>query len=400
MSTRFPEFTSISPAVLRPRLPRIGNIKIGTLGEERTGKKGGKYRLPTKLDHFQVTTRAKDQNDRFIIDASIHKTIGPKPVELDVVLMFQEPQHNWQASFVAYNGKQLRCQGNGERAYDRVLGREIPCTCPLLKHHQGGYPSDIARPVGQVACKPYGVLSVLLPHAETYGGFYVFRTTSWETIASITGTLQMLYQQFGGLSFLPLRMKLIPSTDTYEEGGQTKTSKSFKVGLVLAGGIDTAFQLAAGAQEQRAKLLQLSAGSTYTPEEHVEQLQEIAREEESSVAEEFYPAQATDGVVDGEYEIEEDEVDPLETLIRRACQIAGADPVKTNNAIELWRDREGLVALAERVQQDLSDRGKGDSWAQAKAKLEAEANEEEPVHDEGDELAVETAGPESMELFS
>ena len=48
------------------RLAPIGKIKIGRKGEERTSGGGGKYRLPEKLDHFLITTRARGADDNFM----------------------------------------------------------------------------------------------------------------------------------------------------------------------------------------------------------------------------------------------------------------------------------------------------------------------------------------------
>ena len=48
--------------MLKPRLVELGAVRIGTLGEERTSRSGGTYRLPQKLDHFIVTTNVRDDH--------------------------------------------------------------------------------------------------------------------------------------------------------------------------------------------------------------------------------------------------------------------------------------------------------------------------------------------------
>ena len=40
--------------LIKPRLPELGKIKIGGLGQERQARSGGTYRQPVKDDHFTI----------------------------------------------------------------------------------------------------------------------------------------------------------------------------------------------------------------------------------------------------------------------------------------------------------------------------------------------------------
>lgn len=357
-----PNFVRISPTLLRPRLPELGKIKIGGKGETRRGKGGREWQLPVKYTHFVVTTRQRGQDGNFVRDEAIHRVIGPKPTELDIRLMWDLPEQNFRASLTAYDGKKRVCEGDGTRAYDRALGREIPCTCPLLKQHEGGYDGP-SRPVGKVVCKPYGVLSVILEAAEVYGGYYVFRTTSWETISAITAALHTFREQFGFLAGLPLRMVMYPTTDTYEEGGQTKTSQSYKVGLVVRGSFEAARQVAAAAHE---RLHQLRLPSPEAAEMHAQDLAAAEEREAEDIAREFYPETQTGVLLEAEIVDEGDDADDgTEDLIRLALEYADWDPVKINAQVAryagrldelLAKMREQMPRAVEKAELDIAER--------------------------------------------
>ncbi len=347
MSTA-PNFVQISSKLLAPRLPELGHIKIGGKGELRKSRGGKEFRLPVKYDHFVVTRRDRDgKTENLVRDDRIHQAIGEVPKELDVRLLFDRPQQNFQYFLAAYDGRSKRCSGNGEVAHDREHG-DIPCTCPWFTKHEGAYAGP-KRPVGKntPTCKPHGRLSVILEAAESFGGFYVFRTTSWETISSIAAQLDVFLAQFGFLSGLPLRMVVYPATDTYEEDGQTKTSTSYKVALVLRGSFDTARQIAASAYERREQLALPSPAQAVV---HQQQLLEEEERDAEEISAEFHPetyAEVVDAVV-----VEADSPEDLareryvEDLIRTTLEAADWTPERVNEQIAKYSDNlEALLAL-------------------------------------------------------
>lgn len=377
------DFVQISGNVLRPRLPCLGLIKIGGKGEKQR-KNGKEWYRPTKYNHFKVTLRDRGTDGNYIIDRAVHDVLATnEPKELDIRFLFNEVSQNWQSALNAYDGRKLRCLGNGEKAFDRVLGREIPCTCPLLKQHAGDYPKDIVRPSG-IVCKPYGVLSVLLEAARTYGGYHVFRTTSWETISAITAALELFKSQFGILSFVPFKLVIYPRTVTYEQGGEEKQGTSYSASVVLRESMDTAYQIAAAAREKNAEALQLTSG-TYTPEVHQEELTKIEQRDESDVADEFHP-----NIVDAEVILEE-EVDPVEQRIRRALEIGGTDKATINKKLAKYSDRLG--ELADNVAKHFAA-----EWEQARIELEAAAlSDVDVISDEEDASGVQAEKPEGRQ---
>lgn len=389
-----PNIVRISPKILQPRIPELGSIRIGMKGEERKTQRGATFRLPTKLTHFIVVRRTRDAADNFERDATVHDKVGFKPTELDVRLMFDEPAANFQYFLAAYDGMTKRCSGDGEQAWDTELGK-IPCTCPWLKQHTGTYqgperPAQLDKRPAPV-CKPHGRLSVILEAAATYGGFYVFRTTSWETISSIAGQLEAFNAQFGYLAGLPLKLVMYPTEDRYVENGREKKSKSFKVALVLRASFDAAYQLAAAAHERR-RSLQLPAGRDAAAQ-HIQQMREAEERDAAEIAAEFHPpasAVAADDADGGssdespDYEVvteeeEEQAADEaaereLEELCRFALELADWEAPAINKQVAKYT--ADLPKLAEMIQRELPT-----PWAQANkasAERQAAAPEQEP----------------------
>lgn len=387
-------FVQISTRILEPRLPELGHIKIGGKGDVRKSRGGREFRLPEKYDHFVVTQRARDKKtENLMRDERVHGVIGAEPRELDVRLLFDEPAANWQAFLAAYDGRQKRCSGNGEQAEDAVHGA-IPCTCPWFKGHAGEYTGP-PRQLGQGAptCKPHGRLSVILEAAETFGGFYVFRTTSWETIRSITASLQLYKEQFGYLAGLPLRMVIYPATDTYEEGGTTKTSTSYKVALVLRGSFDTAKQIAKSAFEVRE---QLALPSPAQADVHRKALLEDEERDAEEISQEFHPetAVAVEEYVEGEVLTEEEAAEEelqkdLEELCRYALELVGWDKDRINRQIAKYSD--DLRPLADVLREKMPR-----EWMKAQEDL---APEDAAVEEVEEELADDGEAAEQEELL-
>lgn len=406
-------FVQISPKILEPRLPELGHIKIGGKGQERKAQGSNKkFRLPVKFDHFVLTKRTRDpQTDNLVRDEAIHARIGAKPTELDVRLLFDRPEQNFQYFLAAYDGKRLRCKGNGETAMDREHG-SIPCACPWFKGHDAPYAGPTRPPYEEYledgkkkrrpapTCKPHGRLSVIVEAAESFGGFYVFRTTSWETIRSIAAQLDTYLQQFGFLAGLPLRMVLYPATDTYEEKGQTKTSTSYKVALVVRASFDTARQLAGEAYERRN---QLALPSPKQAEVHQRQLAEEEERDAAHIAAEFHPEtvigdDAPDFMVVDDEEESDAEEEYLEALCRMTLEAADWEPDRINRQIAKYSaDLAGLKEqLAEKMPKQLEQ---AEAFLSSDGSGEDGEREAEGVEESEAEAPVEAAAAAQSDLF-
>lgn len=279
-SLRMP-YSSIAVEALPPRLSVLGYVKVGGLEPKIRFTRAGKpwvapmrYTDPVR---FEVTTReqrikevkgqGQHANETFKVrtgyvrDEQIHGEIGAQPTELDVRFMFPRWQDNFVCHFGAHNGKKWICQGNGVEALDIQRG-QVPCTCPRLKQFEGTYAGPKPPETNLVPCKPHGVLSFILPAANSYGGFHAFKTTSYESIANLATQLALFERQFERLDGLPFKLLVYPATKGYGEGEGMTTQPI--VTVVIAASFDTARQIGAAAAAESRRFL-LSAGGAPDP---------------------------------------------------------------------------------------------------------------------------------------
>lgn len=216
-------FTSIKNMNLG--LAVMGYIKIGKKGEMKKSVNNTEFRLPKKLDHFEIVSREVDStSDNFKTDTEMMEKLGEKPTELDVMLQYDEIELNCPYFLAAYQGSKLYCHGNGESALRE--GREIACnpkTCSVYLKQEN-----------KIQCKPQGKLYVVLLQKDVVGGVYAFKTTSWESIRNIVSSMMRISKLSGGiLSGLELKLKLIPTRDQTPTG----TTTNYKAALLYPGSI-------------------------------------------------------------------------------------------------------------------------------------------------------------------
>ncbi len=201
-----------------PGLVERGKIKVGEKGAMTTSQRGTKYQPPKKLDHFRVTTLEKGPDDNFLTDEAIHKMLGgPTPTEIPIVLMFDEIDRNFSTRFVYFTGKTRWCSGDGEHAIrltdDKGNMASVQCPCERLNQDYKG----------DTRCRIAGVLSVVIRGAETVGGVWKFRTTSWNSCQSILSSLTLIKGITSGrLAGVPLMLTLSPKTGTTPKGESVK----------------------------------------------------------------------------------------------------------------------------------------------------------------------------------
>ena len=266
---------------LIPGLVERGKIKIGIKGDWRESSGGKKFQLPTKLDHFVVTGALRDESNNFIKDEVIHEKLGPAPIELPIYLLYNEIELNFQTRYACYVGTRLFCSGDGENAdYIKKDGTAEECACPCKRQDP--------KYAGSDKCKINGILSVIISGADIIGGVWKFRTTSYNSVVQILGSLTMIKRVSGGyLAGLPLWLTLRPKTVSSPVDGRVQTV--YVVGIEFRGNIE-ALQ-AAG--YKRA----LSDAKHNLKIEHIEEEAKrlispaaaSATETEAEIVDEFYP---------------------------------------------------------------------------------------------------------------
>lgn len=258
---------------IEPQLCECGKIKIGKKGQSKKTASGKNMRLPSKMDHFEVTTTEKTEEGDFVLDKNIMAKIGDNCKELPVRLLYDIPEKNFMTSFAYYDSAACICRGDGEWAVD--ANNEIiecdPESCPYFEKKK---------------CKPNGILSVLLEDAPRVGGVYKFRTTGWNSIRNILSAMEFIKGLSGGvLAGLPLVLTVQPKT-TVIPGTKTPTT-IYTVNLEYQGSIGDMLNLAKAEAEQRIRSTKIQNA---IEEQDIALLQAPESPDEClNVTEEFYP---------------------------------------------------------------------------------------------------------------
>lgn len=221
-----------------PSLPERGKIKIGEKGKARQSQGGKTFQPPTKLDHFIITTMERNEDGNFTHDTALMKAIAEKTgqqadklTRLPVRLLYNDPELNFATRYAAYAGRTLWCSGNGKEALRQsntgggYVG--VSCTCERIA---AGFNGEGPR------CKINGILSVLIDHAAGVGGVWKFRTTSFNSVDGLMGSLSFMAAATGGwLANLPLELVLHKKLVADPKGNQQTI---YVVGLEFRGTVD------------------------------------------------------------------------------------------------------------------------------------------------------------------
>lgn len=266
--------------------PVIGRISIGKVVE-----KNGK-RLPEKDDCFTLTTQVQNK-DGWMLHPLHQKLIEGTEREkiraIPVTLLFNASDLNLRAEYSLFDRTTGRpvCVGNGEMAKGVTTEgiKEFACPSP-----DG---CEIGKKGG---CKPYGRLNVQVDGQNDELGSFIFRTTGFNSIRTLTARLAYFEAASDGNSrYLPLMLKLRGKSTT-----QSHRAPVFYVDLCLRDGVNleeavTQAKMAAAQQEEagvniaaleRAARMALANGAFEEGEEEV-----------PAIVDEFYP-ETTVGQID------------------------------------------------------------------------------------------------------
>ena len=318
-------YTEIDDGFLPPRDPVLGYIKVG--GRDATIRyargTGRPWVAPTRfLDpaRFEITSREKRTKkvkgkpgtsaagEDFTLDLGYvrdtafheHEDVGQAPSALRIRLLYPRWNQNLIAFLGAYGSGAWVCRGNGVEATDIKRG-ECVCPCPRLIQFSGKY--EGTKPADKLICKPHAVLNVMLEDAGVFGGFWAFKTTSYETISNLTKSLRMFEEMFGRIDGLPLELRVMATTKSLPGGGTTVQPI---VTLVLPASMDGARQLAKDAATESRKYL--PAGGELDETKYLEAVADEMEAEAESYAGEFLP----EGEVLEAEDVEEPDEEPAD----------------------------------------------------------------------------------------
>ncbi|WP_454824471.1 recombination directionality factor [Paraburkholderia xenovorans] len=261
--------------------PVVGRIAIG-----RVVEKNGK-RLPEKDDFFTITSQMQHASGWLLhpLNESLRKANTGKLRSIPVRMLFNDPDLNLRAEYSLFDRKTGRpvCVGNGETCRRVGDGGITSMGCPT--------PDGCA--FGEAGgCKPYGRLNVTIGDEDELGSF-IFRTTSFNSIRTLSARLQYFSAVSGGLlACLPLELKLRGKSTTqsfrtaiyYVDLG-VRAASSLEEAIVQARELDT--RRRAAGFDQAALDAAARAGFANGAFED-------SPDERAAIAEEFYPEAGSD----------------------------------------------------------------------------------------------------------
>lgn len=289
--------------------PVIGRISIGKIVE-----KAGK-RLPKKDDEFTITSQVQNKdgwvnhpvdealrhaNANANSNGKAHGNVGGKLRTIPVRLLFDDPDLNLRANYSLFDRQTGRplCIGNGEACKrstaDGIL--TLPCPSPdSCELARGGY------------CKPYGRLHVRISGdvgATADGGSggggsgsmggddelgsFVFRTTGFNSIRTLSARLKYFQAVSGGLlSTLPLELRLRgKSTAQSHRAAIYYVDLTIKTGMAL---VDAMAIARAEADLRKAAGFDQAALDEAARQGYANGAFDESEEEGVAIVEEFYP---------------------------------------------------------------------------------------------------------------
>ncbi|MBV7309887.1 hydrolase or metal-binding protein [Acinetobacter sp. CWB-G5] len=202
--------------------PILGRISIGKMVE-----KNGK-RVPEKDDQFTLTSQIQNKDGwvKHPLDEQLRaKAPNQKLRSIPVRMIFNDPELNLRAEYSLFDRQTGRpvCIGNGETC-QRLTNQGV-------EHHHCPSPNLCPLAQGEL-CKPYGRLYVNLDDSDEFGTF-VFRTTGFNSIRTLTARLSYYHAASNGLlSCLPLQLTLRGKSTT-----QSYRTPVYYVDLALREGI-------------------------------------------------------------------------------------------------------------------------------------------------------------------
>ncbi len=195
------------------RLQVLGRVKMGGYSG-KTVKRGGKeIKLPTKYDHFKITTNERDEDtENFIPDKDLMAKYGEKPTEIPVLVPFDSIMAVFPHEYSWWTASKMHCHGNGEEGlrYNEASGEWEPRKCPCDK-----YTTKVRK---DRVCSPRGILNIMLTDSARIGGVHQLRTGSINSIHNIVATLGFIKTATGGpLAGIPMTLT-IQKKKAYPEG--------------------------------------------------------------------------------------------------------------------------------------------------------------------------------------
>lgn len=197
--------------------PVIGRIMMGHI-EVRAGGKC----VPQKDDHFTITTLVQ-RDDRSWEPHPINVALQPTPAPkgnggaksaqeklraIPVRLAFNDPALNLHSSYSCFDPKTGRvlCTSNGETAKRATGDGVASVSCPRPEACEYGQRNR---------CKNMSRFYMQIEGQQDELGLFILRSTSWNSLTSLSARLAMLHGLTGGrIAGMPLTLQLKQKSTT------------------------------------------------------------------------------------------------------------------------------------------------------------------------------------------
>lgn len=196
----------------RPRLPRLGKIRLGIKVQGQ-----GKREHPKATNHF-------------VCPPEVIEVFGAEPTSLSIRFPTEDVEQwaaHWYRSYSSYRG--LTCKGDGERAnrlvdLDRVKvtaegelpQSDHPTHWPVARHDASNTTyrgidcaPDSCPQFAERLCRPVMNLMFMLPEVEGLG-IYQIDTSSWNSIRNVLSGIMLIRALIGRVGGIPLTLSLVP----------------------------------------------------------------------------------------------------------------------------------------------------------------------------------------------
>ena len=267
-----------------------GKIKIGKKGKEVTSSAGKAFRMPEKLDHFQIVTTEKDSEGDYIVDTALENRIkeagtgivndAGNLVGIPIRLLYNDTELNFNTKLASYVKGKLSCVGDGETATKRIddFTKTHKCPCNRIEFDY----------TGNDKCKYNGNLACIVDEAGLFGQAHNFRTTSINSVKGILGGLELIGTATGGrIAGLPLMLTLNARSTQTPQGQNTTV---YVVSVCYRGSMsDLRKEVMRVMSEEHQYLIGMDNLETEAYKMLESSPTVLSDDEQKEVAEEFYP---------------------------------------------------------------------------------------------------------------
>jgi hypothetical protein len=210
---------TLLPDGFKARIPEVGTLKIGD------AKRTGDRIVPQKLDHFRVCGPQPTSDGIYPDHPDFAAYNASHSRQLKIELLSDNPELNLEVARVLGGRGSLVCRGNGREAWRRQHPDGRVNTVAEFSRLKDGECGDHCPFAKDRRCKMATTLRFAIPGHTPIGACWKFRSTSWNTMQDLIGSMQRLRVMTDGiLAGLPLTLYMTEQVRSYIANGAKSRS--------------------------------------------------------------------------------------------------------------------------------------------------------------------------------